>query len=473
MVIAAEPFQRAFDKQAAIRFPMRATRRFVFVLFLVPALAGLVPGDAEACTCLRPGAPCEAYWEVDAVFVGKVTSIAGSSGRLMAGRAVTFAVLESLKGDVGKEAVVRTGSGGGDCGYGFREGVTYVVYATRSRDVGALSTNICTRTRPVDTGGDDIAYGRSVMADTTPPGRVTGRATVTVDSLQPQTRRPEPKPIAGVGVTLERNGRSYSGTTGEDGTFMLEGLEAGKYTVRVTAPTQYHAPGFPRELDLRDTRACADIAVALLYDGRVGGRVLNFERQPVAGLTLELTVRGALDQPYGPRRLRTTTAADGSYEFARVPPGKYVVGVNTQLDRTGGVPEGRAFLPGVRAPASARDILVGAGERVRAADFILPDDVRYAAITGVVLEPDGATVEGARVYVKGVGGEDYILTEPAVTDGRGRFTIAALAGRDCVVFAERVRSAGSGPGRLDVSDQLTTTPADASKPVILRLKRQY
>jgi hypothetical protein len=442
---------------------------FIFVL----GLLATGRGTADACTCAPSGPPCQAYWQVDAVFVGRVESITSSPARMMNSRTVTFTVIEPLKGMTTKGAVVRTGRGGGDCGYGFKTGATYIVYAYTDPQSGALATGICSRTRPIDKATADVEYARAVLAGTADPGRVYGRATVSSDSLEPRARYRQPKPMSGVRVTLERGGTSYVAVTGEDGTLVLEGLPAGKYTATAEVPSGYYTRGFPREIELRDALSCAEIEVAAFFDGRVSGRILDSHRRPVAGLTLELTVRTGLDQQFGPRRLRAVTGGDGTYEFTQVPPGTFVIGLNTQLGRDGRPSDSRVFLPGVHAPASAREIAVGGGERVRADDFVLPADVRYAPVSGVVLEPGGAPAEGARVYLKGIAQEDYILTEPAVTDARGRFSIAALAARAYVVFAERARGGGPGPQRLDASDQLTVTSSESAPPIVLRLKRQH
>jgi protocatechuate 3,4-dioxygenase beta subunit len=442
------------------------------VLWIGLVLFGFGRQAAEACTCLAPGPPCQAFWDAAAVFVGRVESIATpSKPSPTARRAVTFSVLESFRGVSSARVVVDTGRGGGDCGYGFKPGATYLVYASRHSQTGELSTSICSRTRPIATASDDIEYGRAVTTGNAPPARVSGRVTVGSDSLQSLSRRPPSRPLAGVTLLLDRAGSSRPAVTGDDGTFEFEGLEPGKYSVRIAIPDGYYSSGFPRDLELRDTRACAEVDAVLLFDGRVAGRVVDAQQRPVPGLTVELTVRTGIDQPVGPRRLRTTTGGDGSYEFTRVPPGRFIIGINTQLDRAGQVPEARVFLPGVRESASAREIVVGGGERVRAGDFVLPADVHHIPMAGIVLDSDGSPVEGARVYLKG-SQEDYILTEPSITDATGRFIVAALTGRGYVVFAERTR-AGNGGSRLDVSDQLSVVPTEASPPLVLRLKRKY
>ena len=56
-----------------------------------------------------------------------------------------------------KEIVIETGLGGGDCGYDFRRGSDYIVYASK-KPGGGLSASICTPTRLVENAAEDLKY---------------------------------------------------------------------------------------------------------------------------------------------------------------------------------------------------------------------------------------------------------------------------------------------------------------------------
>ena len=133
---------------------------------LLPALAILslllVPSAASACSCMPSGPPCQALFQSDVVFVGTVKSIAtdeeaGSDQRLFGRRLVTLSLDRGIRGVKGSTVAVRTGQGGGDCGFDFKEGQTYLVYASRHPD-GWLSAGICSRTRPLSQAADDLAF---------------------------------------------------------------------------------------------------------------------------------------------------------------------------------------------------------------------------------------------------------------------------------------------------------------------------
>ena len=108
--------------------------------------------EAMACKCALPPGPKKALADSDAVFLGKVTAIEDKGAARVK---VTFEVLTNLKATKVKKVSVSTGRGGGDCGYRFKLGESYLVYCYGKPE--ALSTNICTRTRPAADAKADLA----------------------------------------------------------------------------------------------------------------------------------------------------------------------------------------------------------------------------------------------------------------------------------------------------------------------------
>ena len=122
--------------------------------------------DALACSCMMSGPPCQEYWRADVVFAGLVDEIANTPVRQTdedAWRTLTvrFSVESAFRGLEGSRIEVRTGMGGGDCGYGFKKGVRYLVYAHRTKE-GHLHASICSRTRPLTQAGEDLEYFRNL-----------------------------------------------------------------------------------------------------------------------------------------------------------------------------------------------------------------------------------------------------------------------------------------------------------------------
>ena len=104
---------------------------------------------AVACSCGPTPPVSKAFAQASAVFVGRCIS-----SKLVYRRPndlggayyeYTFEVARSWKGVAGKkETLVKSGIGGGDCGYPFQIGESYILYCYG--DNGILRTNVCART---------------------------------------------------------------------------------------------------------------------------------------------------------------------------------------------------------------------------------------------------------------------------------------------------------------------------------------
>lgn len=132
-------------------------------LIAIAVSAWLVAGwtqVAEACRChQRPRRSEEAFEQAAVVFRGRVKQFHDynvyDQSRNDAKASIT--VLESWKGGLphGESVVIRTPAG--KCCYRFVEEKEYLVYASRT-PAGALETDICTRTRPVDEAKEDLVF---------------------------------------------------------------------------------------------------------------------------------------------------------------------------------------------------------------------------------------------------------------------------------------------------------------------------
>jgi len=130
-------------------------RRFLISLSIATALLALSVSDVKACSCRFGGSPpCEEYWRSEAVFAGKVIKKStfyteegeGDSKYKYQQVLARFSIEQTFKGIVGDEVEIVTGMGGGDCGYHFKDGERYVVYAIRDgRDKSRLYSGICNR----------------------------------------------------------------------------------------------------------------------------------------------------------------------------------------------------------------------------------------------------------------------------------------------------------------------------------------
>jgi hypothetical protein len=149
------------------------------VALIALGLVVLLPDCASACSCggdapfqvLAKGA------DASAVFSGEVMNIEeGSSTRLygmsVPSRRVTLQVSEVWKGPQTETLEVTTPRDGATCGYNFKEGQEYLVYAYGKEE--ALKVDLCSQTRPLSRADEHLRVlgdGRSsgdgdVLSDT-------------------------------------------------------------------------------------------------------------------------------------------------------------------------------------------------------------------------------------------------------------------------------------------------------------------
>lgn len=130
-------------------------------LKLAVVMAALAWGNqaVEACRCRPPPPPKQSLTQAGAVFAGKVVDIKYDDATRQ--KTVTMEVSSVWKGEVGKKIVVKTAISSAACGYNFQKGKSYMVYCLKRNKKGdekqaTVSTNICTRTRPMSQAGDDV-----------------------------------------------------------------------------------------------------------------------------------------------------------------------------------------------------------------------------------------------------------------------------------------------------------------------------
>lgn len=141
----------------------------------------LATTPALACSCIAQTVE-QAKQDAIAIFEGRVTSIAPEAGSdpEMPQLLVTFDIARSWQGLRDQTSItLRTAESSASCGYGFRQGTSYLVYATGS--AARLEAQLCSRTQPVSDAREDLA----VLGEGVPAGkRETAR-----DASPPTTKR--------------------------------------------------------------------------------------------------------------------------------------------------------------------------------------------------------------------------------------------------------------------------------------------
>lgn len=382
-----------------------------FAWIIAVSAFALFPRAGEACSCAGPHAPCEAAWQVDAVFVAQVVRVERTSTHIRA----HLMPLETFRGpsDI---LSIDTGLGGGDCGYSFQPGEAYLIYA-RGDKAGRYSTGICNRTRPLSQAAEDLDYLRTTARTPSNLGVLRGIVVRTDTNYGGASQR---NPHPGIRVVVRGKGVQEERQTDANGRYELL-LPPGEYEVKAEAPEGLYATTL-LPVQLRNARGCAEANISLASDGRVRGRVVDARGQPLAGLPVELVTRVF----YGFTRAGqpVATGTDGTYEFTRVPPGTFYVAFDTlRRDLSRRVQE-RVFAPGTLDPAAAAAIVLAPAERVTAADLVLPDAAGAVRLAGQVRTPDGQPVEGARVYLRVAPPTSiFFFGPPAVSGQSGEFAL--------------------------------------------------
>lgn len=394
-------------------------RVLVSLVFLLAVFAA----EANACSCVTGGTPCHDYWQATAVFTGTVIYSSTTTSKRGAydipQRIFRFNIDQRFRGVAGKEVEVRTGLGGGDCGYNFRLGGQYLVYAYG--DAGKLSTGICSRTRPFSEASDDLAYFQGLA--TAEPGATISGEVKRLDRTATDDERLQPVPD--IKILIEGASRRVEATTDKKGSYRVSGLAAGTYKVRVELPDGLSIYNPEQEAKVFD-RGCAQISFWVEADTRIAGRVFDAQGQPAADLLLELV---PTEGQSGGHSTFIKTDGDGRYEMKLVRPGRYVFGV--RIYGSAGstyVPFPRTYYPGVREAESATILNVVEGQRLDLNDFILPQRFVERTLNGIVVDTEGRPVNGATVWLKENEYQDRDMPYRKETDSEGRFSFKVYEG---------------------------------------------
>jgi hypothetical protein len=439
--------------------------------------------DISACSCAGPGAPCQDYGQASAVFIG--TPISVRTAERPATRSIEeidwtpvtfkFSVEQSFLGVQAREVEVSTGRGGGDCGYGFKLGTRYVVYAYLYSKTNRLTTGICSRTKPLDDAREDLDFLRSLEAQS--PG-------VSIHGRVSRVRQDIPKggsapvgPLAGMGLVVEGERERREVLTDDDGRYSLAGLAPGKFKVTLQLPDELSTYKAEQEITVAD-RGCAAVSYQVFDNGRLSGTVLDPEGQPAARVLVALMDADHADVTQSWGRLEQSDD-QGRYSFSGLPPGRYLLALNLNRypqpnDPTDAYP--RTYYPGVTDISKAEIITLGAGENLRDRDLLLPARRAPSVIRGKVVWDDGTPVAKAGISFREVTYHDSRMNNGMDTDDQGYFTIKGYVGQIFIIEARSNRPYSGDPRRFEPMERVEpvrivlTKPSEVVNIVITRLR---
>lgn len=396
---------------------------------LVCLATALAPARAWACTCMSVPA-CQGLWLggdefAPTVFEGTVVSIVKETHPAISSGRGPYPYLRiefrDVRGWIGEvSTTVTTDANGASCGYLFERGRRYVVHATRNPATGDLRAGLCSQTKPIEQADELLSYLRT-LSDPVAGGRVFGRA-----SLEPSPFGPAPSPdmaptpLGGVEIRLtgpvERDTRTAS-----DGTYSFTGLPTGVYAIDWNLAEHRVLSARAATLGpirIENDRSCARVDLWYAVNGIIAGTLVDRDGSPIPSTIVELRLERPLDadRPY---YTIAPTDALGRFEFSRVPPGRYVVGLNLSRGPNPSSP----WVPVRSEPAD-----LDPGE-LRTLAPLVTWRMSRVRVRGSVVDTQGRPAAGQRVAVQpatDLGQAAFGGT--AVSDAGGQFELELFEG---------------------------------------------
>jgi hypothetical protein len=279
-----------------------------------------------------------------------IKPVAGETISVVPRLTVTFSAVHLYRGEITGDAIIETGLSGGDCGYNFVTGESYLVFAWKEES-GKLSTSICSGTTLLEDAGAPLRFLRGEAAtagDLADPKTHISKPTPPVPQLCGKISVPPEIKPSSIKVFFWRAGqdeitnfRFVTATVHSDGNYCTEYLRPGKYLLGAITGDEdsgshymSYYPGVPErsqanEIDIpgKGMTAHADFALLSrpLYSvhGYLRGVPENSIRPIKVMLLSAVQDRFHIVAPaeIGPH---------GLFEIEDVPPGRYTIFAMTQ-----------------------------------------------------------------------------------------------------------------------------------------------
>jgi protocatechuate 3,4-dioxygenase beta subunit len=237
-------------------------------------------------------------------------------------------------------------------------------------------------------------------------------------------------PIEGVSVAASSTtSGSGNARTAADGTYKVDGLVAGSYTLQFSKPgsypTQYFGGTSSSQKATVLTVASGDALrltdMTLLTVALISGRVVDAAGNPIAGVSVSAN---STSGGYGSAQ----TAADGTYKVDGLAAGSYTL----QFSKWRSSYVSR-YLGGTSSAQGATVLTVAAGDALANKDMTLPTG---ASISGTVRDSSGKPLAGATIQAESLA--DGWAVSHATSGADGTYTVAGLeAGEYLVSFSEK------------------------------------
>ena len=354
--------------------------KLTFYVVALIILISLAPDALASCPTMQPGPPCVEYWQKEAVFIGTANRVVPTPNKpsqknwTYVQTTVYFTIEETFKGIEGGAIVFNLDH----CGYPFKEGERYLVYAHRNPNNNELEVRAgWTRTRPLAEAAEDLEYIRG-LSTAEPGSRLFGR--VVHYDLNLKEARGEAEALQNIKVILEGTNQLQEAVTDSEGRYEFRRIPAGTYRVRAEVPAALTHE--EQTLKLKG-RECVQLDIGVTPKGQISGRVVDSNGKPVGSVPIWVVPADVPLEQYLPGgretsgSMMTYTGHDGRYRFTQLAPGRYLLIINLkESDKLSGSEISRLlprlFYPGVSDLGGATVIVVGKERKAREYEFRLP-----------------------------------------------------------------------------------------------------
>jgi hypothetical protein len=481
------------------------TRFLCLVIFFVVLVAF---DDVKACTCTGSSSPISEYKTTPVVFVGTVKSIAedkvkidrfGEQREIRTGLVAYLDITDPIKGVKHKEATVITGGGGGDCGFHFEVGESYLIFASPLKSNSAenivsatvfgnpnpskkemigdvITTHICTLTNNLKDMDDELEMIRNFLAGKPEP-RIYGSIREYIYEFDGSVSAKFLGFLPNIKVVAEGRKGKYESITNEKGEFRIKGLPVGQYNLKFLVPNTYMNlwswERFEYPIEIKTKEESVEINLATQTGGVISGRLLDSTGKPVADhVQLSLIPIEFADEPNLEKHSRSEYTKNGKYAFEGVKQGKYILGVSIAESPAKNTPYRKTYFPSGNDVSSSKIIEIETGQKITNADFKLPKKLTTFVVEGFVVSNDGKPVAGADVNIYDAetpSDSVFGFSSDVKTDLKGRFKITGFKGRKYLLRAYKDTDYFAGKGVQ--SEQVEAIFDETQKPVKLVLNK--
>lgn len=428
-----------------------------------------------ACSCV-PSAPCQNYDRADVVFVGKVVgskfqrtvndydySENANSSVPTEPKKVTydvgevyFQVEEAFQGaEKDSKVTIFSNTGGGDCGFGFRRGESYVVFASKENsnsdsgisslthggsmqqlkpNANRLWTTLCSGTRDIKGGEETLDYLRNLPKDGL-GGMIIGRIDESIKDYSDENLTGKPMVDTKIKAQqVDGEKKIFYGTSNKNGYFEIK-VPVGKYLVSPElSPYLLFSSRYESEeeetkpLEIKDKR-CDSKIFWVSNDSEIKGKVVDSNGKLVQGISLEFIPVG---KSRGEQKFDYKfdyVGEDGLFSFKGVPLGRYQISLNYTDKPEDDSPYPTYFYPNTDNRNEAKVFEIGYGTKFGDLVFQMPPKLIKRNVSGQVVWKNGKPAVNAEVKLEDVEfNRDAFFTSPR-TNAKGEFSFDWFKGR--------------------------------------------